>query len=98
MPYGAIVVFYLTQLCSLVVMVLRKIVGKSCIGGLYKVSFEGYKSALGSSMKINVATSEAETYPNVGLFMCLHRELSDDSLKDTTWSLTRDSTLPVELT
>jgi hypothetical protein len=41
------------------------------------------------------AAGEAETYPNISLFMCLQRELGDDSLVDTTRSLTHNSTLLV---
>jgi hypothetical protein len=50
--------------------------------------------------KINVAASrEAETYPNISfLFMCLQRELGDDSLVDTWSSIQNSTSFLVELT
>ena len=44
------------------------------------------------------AAGKAETNPNISLFMRLQRELGGNSLVDTTWSLTQNSTLQINLT
>jgi hypothetical protein len=52
-----------------------------------------------SASILDLATvDEAETYPNISLFMRLQRQLGDNSLADTTWSLTRNSALLINLT
>ena len=41
MLYRAIAIYYLAQLCSLVVVALCKEIGEGRIGRFYQISFEG---------------------------------------------------------